>query len=157
MIEQNLIAAPRVIDLPPERMAVYETVGDPAVVGRHAAAALYGAVARLGLRSGALRARWPNAHLAPKDEWIGLWALPVPDHTPDLGGAVVLQTWYGHPVAQLLHVGPFSTERETIERLHEFVADCGYEIAGPHEEEYLSAPGEEPQRTIIRYEIHQAH
>ena len=157
MIQQKVILAPRVVDRPPERMAVFETVGAPELVGGRAAGNLYGALAHLGLRTGSLRARWPNAHLAPKEQWIGLWALPVPDHTPDLGCGIELQTWYGHPVAELLHIGPYGTEGETIDRLREFVSDCGYVIAGPHEEEYVTMPGEEPQRTIIRYDIHLAH
>ena len=158
MIEERVIAAPRVVDRPPERMAVLETVGDPAVVGARAVGALYGAIAQLGLRSGALRARWPNACSVPKDEWTARWALPVPDQTPELGSGIELETWYGRPVAEILHVGPFGAAMvETVKRLHRFVADSGYEIVSPAEEEYLTQPGEEPQRTVVRYEIHQAH
>jgi hypothetical protein len=158
MLKHEVQAAPRIVERPPERMAVLETVGDPTVVGSRAAGALYGAVAQLGLRSGALRARWPNASTAPRDKWVARWALPVPDHTPELGGGIALETWYGHPVAEVLHEGEYgNAEVATIKRLHAFIADCGYEVAGPAEEEYVTLPGEEPQRTIIRYEIHQAH
>jgi effector-binding domain-containing protein len=157
MLEQHTLAAPRIVDRPPERVAVVETVGGPDEVGGRAVGALYGAIAQLGLRSGPLRARWPNATRRSKRRSIARWALPVPDHTPDLGGGIELETWYGHPVAEVVHVGTPADRARTVERLIGFIADCGYEIAGPPEEEYLTLPGEEPRRTIIRYEIRQAH
>ena len=58
--------------------------------------------------------------------------------------------------AQLLHVGPFSAEGPTVERLHRFIRDNGYTRRGRHREIYLSdlrraAP--ERLRTIIRQPI----
>lgn len=55
--------------------------------------------------------------------------------------------------AQIMHVGPFSSEGPTIERLHTFIADAGCKPAGKHHEIYLSdirkaAP--EKWKTIIR-------
>jgi hypothetical protein len=54
--------------------------------------------------------------------------------------------------AQVLHVGPFSAEGPTIQRLHDFIASRGM-LAGKHHEIYLSdirraAPAR--WRTIIR-------
>jgi hypothetical protein len=40
--------------------------------------------------------------------------------------------------AQVLHVGPFSEEGPTIERLHEFIGSRGAARAGKHHEIYLS-------------------
>lgn len=40
--------------------------------------------------------------------------------------------------AQVLHVGPFSEEGPTIERLHGFIADSGHQLSGKHHEIYLS-------------------
>ncbi len=40
--------------------------------------------------------------------------------------------------AQVMHIGPFSQEGQTIERLHRFVADSGQKLAGKHHEIYLS-------------------
>ncbi len=158
MLEQHVLAAPRIVDRPRQRMAVLETVGDPDEVGARAVGALYGAIAQLGLKSGALRARWPNAADEPKDNWIARWALPVPDHTPELGGGIALETWDGRPAAEIVHEGPFGDQEvEAVRRLHRFIKDCGYEIAGPAEEEYLTRPGDEPQRTAIRFEIRQLH
>lgn len=59
-------------------------------------------------------------------------------------------------VAQILHVGPFSTEGETIERLHQWIWDQGLRISGRHHEIYLSdftrvAP--EKLKILIRYPV----
>lgn len=40
--------------------------------------------------------------------------------------------------AQTLHVGPFSEEGPTIERVHEFIRAQGAKLAGKHHEIYLS-------------------
>jgi len=55
--------------------------------------------------------------------------------------------------AQTLHVGPFSEEGPTVERVHSFIAECGNELTGKHHEIYLTdirraAP--ENWKTIIR-------
>jgi hypothetical protein len=55
--------------------------------------------------------------------------------------------------AQILHVGPFTDEGPTVERLHGFIEQQGGELAGRHHEIYLSdirraAPAR--WRTIIR-------
>lgn len=55
--------------------------------------------------------------------------------------------------AQILHIGPFSEEGPTIARLHKFIAENGYALAGKHHEIYLSdirraAP--EKWKTVIR-------
>ena len=55
--------------------------------------------------------------------------------------------------AQIMHIGPFSAERSTIDRLHDFIADQGSERTGKHHEIYLGDPRRTaPQqlRTIIR-------
>jgi hypothetical protein len=58
--------------------------------------------------------------------------------------------------AQILHVGPYSTECQTILALHAFIYDAGFEFDGVHEkhhEIYLSDPrrtAPERLKTIIR-------
>jgi len=56
-------------------------------------------------------------------------------------------------VAQILHLGPYDRVTETIERLHQFITANGYEIAGPHEEEYQSKPDAKVIKTLIRYQV----
>ena len=58
--------------------------------------------------------------------------------------------------AQILHLGPFSDEGPTIECLHQFMNDNGYDFNGQHHEIYLSdvrrcAP--EKLKTIIRQPV----
>jgi hypothetical protein len=40
--------------------------------------------------------------------------------------------------AQTMHIGPFSEEGPTVQRMHEFIRDSGYTNAGKHHEIYLS-------------------
>jgi len=41
----------------------------------------------------------------------------------------------------------------TVERLHRFIEESGYEIAGMHEEEYLTRPDAKVQKTLVRCAI----
>ncbi|MGB5931944.1 MAG: GyrI-like domain-containing protein [Anaerolineae bacterium] len=55
--------------------------------------------------------------------------------------------------AQIMHIGPYSAEGPTIERLHNFIKENGYELRGRHHEIYLSDPrrsAPEKMRTVIR-------
>ena len=69
-----------------------------------------------------------------------------------------LETLRYGTVAEIVHFGPYETETPTIERLLSYIADQGYSVAGPHEEEYIRGPGlplRSPRRyiTIIRYQV----
>jgi hypothetical protein len=60
------------------------------------------------------------------------------------------------PSAQVLHVGPYSAEGPTVERLHRFIADAGLALTGKHHEIYLGDPrraAPERLRTIIRQPV----
>jgi hypothetical protein len=158
---------PYIIEMPAQKMAVATTVGDPNVVGVRVFPALYGAVYTLKFalkkqgvqfKVGAIRARWPNAYSAPKDQWIGIWGLPIPGDTETLAQKdpameVKIETWEYGTVAEILHLGPYSEETPTIQRLCDFITANGYEIAGVHEEEYLTRPDAKMQKTLIRYPI----
>ncbi len=151
-------------------MAVVTSKGDPNVVGETVFPALYGAVFALKSRlkkSGqgdfkvtGLRARWPDAHLLPRDQWTGIWALPIPEETAELPKKVPeqevrIERWEYGTVAEILHIGPYSEEGPTVERLHKFIEESGYEIAGDHEEEYVTRPDAKVQKTLIRYPVKQ--
>ncbi|SRR5579883_1727233 len=41
---------------------------------------------------------------------------------------------------QIMHVGPYATEGTTIEKLHHFATDHGYELTGKHHEIYMGDP-----------------
>lgn len=58
--------------------------------------------------------------------------------------------------AQIMHVGPFSAEGPTIEKLHNFIKENGCELRGKHHEVYLSDPRRakpEKMKTVIRQPI----
>ena len=59
-------------------------------------------------------------------------------------------------VAQVLHVGPYSAERPTIERLHAAIGEAGLQPRGTHHEIYLGDPNRsapERLRTILRHPV----
>ena len=159
---------PQILEMPPQKMAVVHAKGAPDKVFSEVMPALYGSVYTLkfdlkkkGLptfKVSGLRARYPDAHLVPMNEWTHVIALPVPEDTTSLpqkvGGAEVkIETWEYGDIAQILHLGPYNQEEASVERLFRFIEDSGYEIAGTHEEEYLTRPDSKVPKTIIRYRI----
>jgi hypothetical protein len=55
--------------------------------------------------------------------------------------------------AQILHLGPYSAEKATVEKLHGFIRENGYVETGKHHEIYLSDPRKsapEKMKTIVR-------
>ena len=94
----------------------------------------------------------------PRDQWEAAWAIPIPEDVDEVAQKVpetpvVVETWEYGPVAQVLHLGEYSEEEPNIRRLHAFIEEQGFEIAGPHEEEYLSLPGAKQMKTIIRTQV----
>jgi hypothetical protein len=159
---------PQIVEMPPQKMAVVSGKGIPKEVFAELMPALYGSVFTLkfdlkkkGLptfKVSGLRARYPDAETKSKGEWEHIIGLPIPDDTAVLpqkvaGNEVRIETWRYGTVAQSLHLGSYSEEGSNIERLHRFIEESGYEIAGPHEEEYLTRPDAKVVKTIIRYEV----
>jgi hypothetical protein len=55
--------------------------------------------------------------------------------------------------AQIMHIGPYSAEKPTIDRIHSYIEEHGYEPTGKHHEIYLGDPRRaqpEKLRTVIR-------
>jgi hypothetical protein len=159
---------PQILEMPPQKMAVVYGKGTPDKVFSELMPALYGSVYTLkfdlkkkGLptfKVSGLRARYPDVHLVPKEEWTHIIGLPVPEDTTSLpqkvpGVEVKLETWEYGTVAQILHLGGYDQEEPTIDRLHKFIEESGHEIAGAHEEEYLTTPDAKVPKTIIRYPV----
>ncbi|UCD53873.1 MAG: GyrI-like domain-containing protein [Dehalococcoidia bacterium] len=159
---------PQILEMPPQKMAVVHGKGTPDKVFSELMPALYGSVYTLkfalkkkGLptfKVSGLRARYPDAHLVPKEEWTHIIALPIPEDTTSIpqktpGIEVNIETWDYGTVAQILHVGSYAEEGPTIERLHQFIEENGYQVAGDHEEEYLTTPDAKNPKTIIRYQV----
>ncbi len=159
---------PQILEMAPQKMAVVYGKGAPDKVFPELMPALYGSVYTLkfdlkkkGLptfKVSGLRARYPDAHLVPKDEWTHIIGLPIPEDTTSLSQKVPntevkIEQWEYGTVAQILHLGPYDQEHPTVERLHKFIEENGYEIAGLHEEEYLTSPDAKVIKTIIRYPV----
>jgi len=163
----KLATEPKILEMKSQKMAVVYTKGSPGKVAEKALPVLYASVYKLKselkkkgvtFKVEKLRARWPDAHLVPDDQWTGIWGLPVPEDTISLPQKVPeievrLETWNYGKVAQILHVGPYGEEEPTVKRLHDFISRNGYEIAGVHEEEYLTSPEARVIKTVIRYPI----
>ncbi len=71
-------------------------------------------------------------------------------------GLLRLERFVEGQAAQLMHIGPYAEEAPTIARLHDFVADQGYELRGRHHEIYLGDPrrtAPERLKTVIRHPV----
>ena len=159
---------PELIEMPDQKMAVVRGKGAPHEVFPKTMPALYGAVYTLkfglkkqGLQTfkvGALRARYPDVVSNKKKDWTIVMGIPIPEDTNALfqkvpSVSVTIETWKYGTVAQIMHLGAYDQETENIEKLIKFIADRGYEIAGDHEEEYLTRPDAKVPKTIIRYPV----
>ena len=159
---------PQILEMPSQKMAVVRGKGVPDKVFPELMPALYGSVYTLkfdlkkkGLltfKVSGLCVRYPDAHLVPMEEWTHIIGLPIPEDSDSVpqkvpGTEVKIETWEYGTVAQILHLGPYDQEGPTVERLHKFIEESGCEIAGVHEEEYLTTPDSKVVKTIIRYTI----
>jgi len=153
---------PRIATLPNQKMLVVEAKGDPAATSGEAFGLLFKAFFNLpGARMmGPPRARWLNTVTDPKENWVGLFAMPIPDSVivpPSGVPNLRIEGWTYGEVAEILHVGPYGEETPTIENLMKFIAEKGYVIAGPHEEEYVKGPTQVSSPadywTVIRYQV----
>jgi len=158
---------PQISTLPDRKVITVTSIGDPNKVMAAYMKALYGAAyfAKMkvykpkGVKMplGKLAARWPDAHLKPKDKWTGIWGIAVPDYVSekdltqkDPKIKVTVDVWPGGEYTEILHLGPYSEEGPTVEKLHNFIKDSGYKLVGPHEEEYLTMPNVKNMKTVIR-------
>jgi hypothetical protein len=111
-----------------------------------------------------------------RDDWKWTLFITVPDivTTQDVELAVAAARkkakFPGFPVvrfegfvegkaAQVMHVGPYAAEGPTIERLHRFVEEQGYQLRGKHHEIYLGDPrrsAPEKLKTILRHPVEKA-
>jgi hypothetical protein len=69
---------------------------------------------------------------------------------------VRLEIFQEGPSAQVMHVGPYSAEKPTIDSLHAFIEDEGFRPRGKHHEIYMGDPRRSAPaklKTIIRQPI----
>lgn len=109
----------------------------------------------------------------PKSTWTWKLMIRTPDFITkrDLAGATKKLLEKGKPkevkevkleklsegrCCQVLHVGPYDKEPETVEKMKEFARKEGLSLEGPHHEIYLSDPRRVPPdriRTILRVPV----
>jgi hypothetical protein len=110
---------------------------------------------------------------APKEQWRWKLLIRTPDFVTqgDLKQAVSKLLAKGKPrvveevqlegidegqCVQMLHVGSYERERETMSQMREFAASQGFEFTGLHHEIYLSDPRRVPAerlKTILRQPV----
>jgi hypothetical protein len=75
---------------------------------------------------------------------------------PALAPTLRVERFEDGPSAQVMHVGPYTDERPTIELLHAGIEEAGLRPRGRHHEIYLSDPrrsAPERLRTILRHPV----
>lgn len=163
---------PEILEIPRQKMAVVYAKGTPEWVFPQVLPDLYSSVYTLNIERekqglsrfsiGGLRARYPDAHLLPITEWTNVIGLPIPETTTSLpqkigGNRIVIETWEYGTVAQILFRDASEGMVATIERLHHYIEDNGYEIVGVHEEEHLTLPEDVNRSILIRYRVMKSH
>lgn len=74
-------------------------------------------------------------------------------------GRLRLESFHEGLCVQITHVGPYETEPATIERMHDFARENGYQLRGKHHEIYLGDPRlakPENLKTVLRHPIEEA-
>ena len=69
---------------------------------------------------------------------------------------IKFDSYHEGKAAQIMHIGPFTEEGPTIQKVHNFIAENNYSIKGKHHEIYLSdirRASPEKWKTIIRQPI----
>lgn len=67
-----------------------------------------------------------------------------------------LESFHEGLAAQTLHIGPYSEEGPTVERIHQFIRESGHRPRGKHHEIYMSDPRRtRPERlkTVVRQPV----
>ncbi|MBL7052776.1 MAG: GyrI-like domain-containing protein [Candidatus Marinimicrobia bacterium] len=161
---------PQISEKQPQKMLVYEIMGDPNETAGVAIGALYSAFYKMKkeyqMEMAAPKARWPQPPDTPREEWIGIFGLEIPESLSNLPKEISdkypqlkIETWEYGLVAEIMHVGSYATEHSTVQKLIDFISESGYQIVGGHEEEYLKGPGmffkgnPEKYKTIIRFPV----
>ncbi|MCK5218887.1 GyrI-like domain-containing protein [bacterium] len=169
--KHDYLENPRITTLPRQKMILVEAQGDPAIISEKSIALLFKTFfsfkqAVKGLKYTPPRARWPKPFDTPREEWIGIFGLAVPETVESLPAsvqknhpAVKLGYWEYGEVAEILHRGAYSEVGATRARLHEFIQHHGYQPIGVYEEEYIKGPGmffkgyTKKHRTILRQQV----
>jgi hypothetical protein len=114
--------------------------------------------------------------LAKKDNWLWTLMIMQPAHiTPEMFQAAVQESERKKPnpanarlrfaafceglCVQMMHIGPYTTEPETKDKMLAFAREHGYVFNGTHHEIYIGNPmraSPEKLKTILRYPVQKA-
>lgn len=155
---------PQISQKEKQKMIVLEMKGRPDETSGKAFSELYRLYFKLKnntIKNALPHSRWPTPPETPKEEWIGIFAIPVSQNVTELPeGAkenVRLEYWEYGTVVEFIHEGPYDMVGSSIQTINSHAKKNGYRITGPHEEVYLKGPGMffkgDPKNylTIIRY------
>jgi hypothetical protein len=71
-------------------------------------------------------------------------------------GKLRFERYHEGRAVQIMHLGPYAAEAPTIQKLHAFARENGYELRGKHHEIYLNDPrrtAPEKIKTVIRQPV----
>lgn len=104
--------------------------------------------------------KWTSMIMQPKHVTIELYEKAIEQVKKKknlvLVSSVKFKSYNEGKSTQIMHIGPFSEEGHTIEKLHTFIKDKGYKLNGKHHEIYLNdvrKTSPEKLKTIIRQPI----
>ncbi len=114
--EYEYLLEPQIIDKAPEKLLVYEVMGNPNEVGGEAFGALFSTFFKLkkehGMDMAVPRARWPKPLETTKERWLGIYAIPVSESVMEIPEKIreeypklKLETWQYGMTAEILHIG----------------------------------------------------
>ncbi|MFQ6392179.1 GyrI-like domain-containing protein [Nocardia sp. KC 131] len=93
----------------------------------------------------------------PRDQWHWKLMIRMPDVvTADMVTGAIFESLTEGEAIQALHLGPYSTEPETLARMEAFMTTEGLAMNGRHHEIYLSDPRRAPAattKTILRHPV----
>lgn len=155
----DYLTEPKISTKPNQNMLVADVKGVPEEVSGQAISKLFKVVYKYKdpNQPPALRARW---QFNDRDNiTTGQYGIPIKSGIKINQDGIRSKMWEYGLVAEILHIGSYSNEKPTIDRLTKFISDNGYRIIGDHEEEYIKGPGmffkgnQNNYRTIIRYRV----
>lgn len=160
---------PRITEMANQKVIEVELKGNPSETAGEAMKQLFSTFYKLkrygnNISKPVPKARWIG-DFNNQNDLIGKYAMQVSDSVEKLpplkGSDIKLVTWEYGTVAEILHVGAYDNEHQTVVKLIKYIQDNGYQIIGEHEEVYLQGPDllgmRKPKNyyTIIRYRVKQ--
>lgn len=158
---------PHIYTLTGGRVLVAQITGDPEITMDTAAITLYSASRKLKLSPSYMSARhhqWNQRDTTPLQDWVVDYSKMVPETATglaDIKDTADVKIFYERreetEIAEILHLGPYETIPESLEKLRQFIDKEGYKISGWYEEVYIVFEQIEPNpydyETLLRYRV----